>query len=146
MKTMKRLTNGLMLAGLLFGTMFFTSCNDDDEEETLLAAEERIVGTWVINESQILGNTIPGDGSTITFNACTDTGCTGSDYLAADASTSDITYTLNADATLLTIDDSDPSKGGSYTGEYTIVTFTNSSMTITIDTFLGPVTFKMTKQ
>lgn len=143
---MKKLTNGLMMAGLLFGTMFLSSCSDDDKEETLLAAEERIVGTWVINESELLGSTLPGDGSSITFTACTDTGCTGSDFLAADESTSSITYTLNSEATLLTIDDSDPSKGGSYTGEYTIETFTNSSMTISIETFIGLVRFKMTKQ
>ena len=93
---MKNLTNGLMLAGLLFGTMFLSSCSDDDKEETLLAAEERIVGTWVINESELLGNTLPGDGSSITFNACTDTGCSGSDFLVSDESTSALTYVLHS--------------------------------------------------
>lgn len=145
MRLIKKLPTLLILTGFLFSTSFLTSCSDDDEE-VQLAPSEQIVGTWVINESFILGSTIPGDGSTITFNACGETECTGSDFLASDESTSTLTYELNEEATLLTITDNDGSKGGSYSGEWTVESITNSSLTISAETFLGIVRFKMTKQ
>ena len=128
---------------LLFASVF-TSCKDDDDE-ILLDINERIVGQWTVSETKALGLTIPGDGSYITFNACSGSTCTGTDFLAEDESTSSLTYEFKSGDTVLSIEDNDSEAGGAYTGDWTIATFTNSELLLTADTFLGEVSIKFNK-
>lgn len=130
------------LSVLLIGLLTFSSCGDDEED--LLPVSERILGTWTIKESVIFGATIPGDGSTLTFNECTSI-CTGADYLAEDDSMGSFTYSFNSDNTVLIIDDSDASVGGSYSGEWTIEGFTNNAITLKGNTLFGEFIMRFTK-
>lgn len=129
---------------LLLDASVFTSCKDDDDE-VILAINERIVGKWTVTETKALGFTIPGDGSYITFNACSGGTCTGTDFLAEDESTSELTYEFKSGDTILSIDDSDANAGGAYSGEWTIVSFTNSELLLKAETFLGEVSIKFNK-
>lgn len=62
--------------------VFFGGCT---EEDALIAdPAERLLGTWTVESASALGFTVPGDGSTISFDACGDVECTGSDYVASD--------------------------------------------------------------
>lgn len=143
MKTIATFKTSLIVIFLLSLSPLFLSCSDDDSE-TLLPESERIVGTWTIKESTVLGFTIPGDGSTLTFIECGTT-CTGVDFLASDSSTGTFTYVFTNDNTILSIDDNDALSGGSYSGDWTIDKFTNSTLTLSGSSILGEVAFTFTK-
>ena len=53
--------------------MVFISCKND-----VLTPNEMLVGKWMITSKEILGVEIPGDGSYLIFNACSQT-CAGTD-------------------------------------------------------------------
>lgn len=126
---------------LVSGTL--AAC-ESSEDEVLVAPEERIQGRWIIDNSQILGQTVPGDGSYLEFDAC-GTDCGGIDYMAADDSQGTFTYVLNAEGTTVTIQDDTPD-GGAYNGQWDILEFTNSSMVITGNTILGTLRMELSKQ
>ena len=121
----------------LCGLLFVSSCSKDEAENGI--PEEMIVGTWAVTSGEILGETIPGDGSTLTFNSC-DTECTGSDYLASDETTGSIRYSFNEDFTTITIVDNS-ADGGNYDGTWDILELSNSDLHLKTETFLG--TFEM---
>ena len=107
-----------------------------------LGPYEKIDGTWKITSSEIFGTSIPGDGSTISFVECDTPPCPGSDYLASDGTTSNITYEFLNDDDILAIVDT-TGNGGSYNAEWDVGTFTKSRLTLSADAgFFGP--FKMT--
>ena len=60
--------------------ILFTACNKDDNEPT---PAQNIVGKWTIYNSVLLAQNIPGDGSYLTFNACSGI-CSGTDFRASD--------------------------------------------------------------
>ncbi len=129
---------------LVFSGAFFVSCESDGEDEPLLAPDERIQGKWVISSSEILGQTVPGDGSYLEFHSC-ETNCGGIDYIASDETSGEFSYTLNDNGTLITIVDDSPD-GGAYNGEWDILEFSNSKIVITAETFLGPLRMEMNKE
>lgn len=133
----------LLLIILFAGTILTTSCGKDDDD-VLLPVEQRIVGTWTIQNSIIFDQQIPGDGSTLTFKECKTT-CSGTDYLGSDESTGTFTYAFIENDTVLSIDDDDSEAGGSYTGDWNIEQFTNSTLTLSGDTFFGKVSFTFSK-
>ncbi len=139
---MKNFKNPLSILSLCI--ILFTSCSDDDTEDVLLTESDRIVGTWTLSQSVVLGITVPGDGSTLTFNECTAT-CAGIDFQASDDSSGTFTYELTSDNTILSIIDNDSSAGGAYSGDWAISSFTNNSITLSASTFIGDVSFTFTK-
>ncbi|MTI39491.1 hypothetical protein [Fulvivirga lutimaris] len=142
MHYLKPVKSILLIVGL-FLVASLSSCKDDDDE-VLLEINERIVGKWTVAETVVLGFTVPGDGSYVTFNACSGGTCTGTDYLAEDESTGTFTYEFKSSDTILSIDDTDP-EGGGYDGEWTIVSFSNSELNLTASTILGEVRIKFKK-
>ena len=113
------------------------------KDEPLPTAEELITGKWIISSSEILATVVPGDGSYLTFEACS-SDCSGIDYKESDTSTGTFTYTINEEATLLNITDGS-SDGGSWSGEWDVLELTDSDFRITTTTFLGSMKVEMTK-
>ena len=127
---------------ILLATILVASCSSDDDTPTV--PEDAIQGTWMITSSVLLGATVPGDGSSLTFNAC-DTTCSGADYLASDQTTGSFTYSFNDDFTQLTIVDASED-GGSYDGTWEILELKSSTLRIIVDTgLLGTVQLNMSK-
>lgn len=113
------------------------------KDEPLPTAEELITGKWIIDSSEILATVVPGDGSYLTFEACS-SDCSGVDYKQSDTSIGAFTYTINEGATILTISDVS-SDGGSWSGEWDVLELTDSDLRITTTTVLGSMKVEMIK-
>ncbi len=122
---------------------FFASCSSEDDPTPGTPAE-MIVGTWNITSSELLGISVPGLSSKLTFNACGETECTGSDYQSADESTGEFTYTLSSDGKTLTIVD-EQEEGGAYNGTWTVVSLDGNTLDIKSSTILGEFKIFMSK-
>jgi len=121
--------------------LFITSCKKEDDEPT---PAENIVGKWVIYNSVLLGQNIAGDGSYLSFNACSGT-CSGTDFRASDTTYGDISYVLNEDGTSLYITDTS-SVGGSYNGNWDVLELTEDRLRIVANTGLfGDLKLEMDK-
>ena len=115
-------------------------CKKEDPPPT---AEEQLAGTWTIDSSEILATVVPGDGSYLQFNACAAT-CSGIDYNVSDTTKGTFVYTINDEATLLTITDNS-SDGGSWTGEWDVLELTETDFRITTSTIFGSMKVEMSK-
>ena len=131
----------IKLTWILFFFLAFTSCKKEEPK----SPQEIIEGKWIIQSQEILGEVTAGDGSYLTFDACGNTSCTGTDYKASDNTYGSITYVLNSDATILTINDP-TSDGGSYDADWDILELTETDLRITTSTILGNLKIEMTKQ
>jgi len=120
--------------------VLFAACNKDDDE---LTPAQNIVGKWTIYNSVILGQNIPGDGSYLTFNACSGT-CSGTDYRASDTTYGAISYVLNEDASYLYITDTSV-LGGNYNGTWDVLEITEDKLRIVGSTLLGDLKLEMDK-
>lgn len=130
-----------LLFAILFGAfVFFSGCT---KEELIVDPAERVVGTWKVESITVWGITAPGEGATITFDACGETGCEGSDYVSGDDANYPFTYTLTE--TNLTIEYPDQNTVGDFSGDWTIDSFTNSTLNLSMDTFLGAMSYKLKK-
>ncbi len=118
----------LLLVGLLF------SCDKEEEEVT---PEMTITGKWMLTNTNYFGHDAPGEGSYLSFNECNDSICTGVAYKESDQSSGTFSYVLNGEESIDIIDD-DSSKGGNWSGTWTITTFTSSNLVIE-QTLLGQV-------
>ena len=118
--------------------MVFISCKND-----VLTPNEMLVGKWMITSKEILGVEIPGDGSYLIFNACSQT-CTGTDFKASDSSSGTFNYTLNEDATQIVINDQ-TSDGGAYNYTWDILELTETNFRMTTITILGNLKIEMAK-
>ena len=121
-------------------TVLCTACNKDDNEPT---PAQNIIGKWTIYNSVLLGQNIPGDGSCLTFNACSGT-CSGTDFRASDTTYGTITYVLNEDASYLYITDTS-GLGGSYNGTWDVLELTEDKLRIVGSTFFGDLKLEMDK-
>ena len=133
MKTFLKLTLFLIV-------IIAIGCKKEDPPTT---AEELVAGTWIIDSSEILATVVPGDGSYLRFGAC-DVTCEGNDYKASDTTSGMFIYTVNEEATLLTITDNS-SDGGSWTGEWDILELTETDFRITGSTIFGSMKVEMSK-
>ena len=115
-------------------------CKKEDPPPT---AEEQVAGTWTIDSSEILALVVAGDGSYLQFNACAAT-CSGIDYKVSDTTKGTFVYTINDEATLLTITDNS-SDGGSWTGEWDVLELTETDFRITTSTIFGSRKVEMSK-
>lgn len=106
-------------------------------------AQELLQGKWMVTNSNIMGSDIPGDGSYMQFNACGTT-CGGVDFKASDTTSGNFTYSIDADATVISITDT-TSNGGSWNGSWDVLTLTENSLKITGSTFLGNLTVTFQK-
>jgi hypothetical protein len=109
-----------------------------------LTPAELIQGKWIITSSEILATTVNGDGSYLTFNACSSS-CTGTDYKASDGSSGTFEYVLNSEGTQIVIVDGS-SNGGSYNYTWDILELTDSRFRITTTTAFGNFKVEMSKE
>ena len=133
---MKKIILGLGL--LTVSSLFLNSCEKVKEEE------KTIQGKWNVDKSVVLGQTILGTGSYLKFGTCNDTACIGEDYSSTDDTKGAFTYTLNSEQTQLVIID-ETSDGGAWGGTWTITKFTEDKLTLKTTTFLGEVSFELSK-
>ena len=130
-----------LIISLLLVILFF-SC--EKEQDALKPAYERLSGKWVILNTNILGTNLGEDGSYLQFNDCNAGNCPGIDYNHQDASTGSFTYNLEKDYNILVISDS-AKTGGSYTGNWDILEFSNTNLRIRAETSLGEMTIDLRK-
>jgi hypothetical protein len=116
------------------------SCKKKDPEPT---AAELMEGKWVVSSSELLGTVVPGDGSYLRFDACAST-CSGVDYKVSDTTSGTFTYSINDEATLLSITDNS-SDGGSWSGEWDILELTETDLRMTTSTAFGSFKVELTK-
>lgn len=105
--------------------------------------QEMLQGKWIIQSQELLGSVVPGDGSYLQFNACSSS-CDGVDFKASDTTTGVISYSLNAEATVLSITDAS-ADGGSWDADWDILELTETDLRITASTVFGNVKVEMTK-
>jgi len=127
----------LTIVGLMAIVMI--GCN---KEEPLTPAQ-MLEGQWTIDSQEILTVVAPGDGSYLTFNACSST-CDGVDFKASDTTTGSFTYTLNEEGTLLTINDGS-SDGGNWDATWDVLELTENSLRITATTIFGNMLVELSK-
>ena len=118
---------------ILLLTSLFLSCTKTDDD---VEPDKTLTGKWSITNTKFLGINIPGDGSYLSFSDCEGTTCSGVDYKASDQSSSTFTYVLN-DEESINIIDNDSSKGGSYSGTWTIQEYTTTKLILKIATIFG---------
>ena len=107
---------------------------------------EKIEGTWLVASVTLLGATVEGDGSSITFNACETPPCPGSDYKKSDNTTGMITYEFLDEASILAIVDTS-NLGGNNHAEWDVSAFTATRLTLSADAgIFGTVSMKLEKE
>ena len=109
----------------------------------VLTPQEMLEGKWIITTQELLGVTVPGDGSYLVFNACSAT-CTGTDYKASDSSSGTFDYTMNENATEILINDP-TNDGGNYNYNWDILELTETNFRITASSIFGNLKIEMTK-
>lgn len=126
---MKKVTKLFGLLALCSLLTFSCTTEDDPEPED---ATKSVSGKWVITNVDINGTSVPSsDGSYLQFNECTDGTCTGIDYKGEDQTTGSFTYTQNEEESI-TIVDNDTDNGGSWNGEWTINSISDTEMVFSL--------------
>jgi hypothetical protein len=133
---MKLITKTLVVVSAL---LLLVGCKKEDP----LTPQQMLEGKWIIQSQEMLGSVVQGDGSYLQFNACSSS-CDGVDYKAGDQTTGVITYTLNSEATVLSITDNS-ADGGSWDADWDILELTETDLRITTSTAFGNVKVEMTK-
>lgn len=126
----------IKLAVLSLITALAVGCNKEDPP----TPAEMLEGQWTMTSQTISAGV---GGSYLTFNACSST-CSGIDYKASDATSGAFTYTLNADATLLIIADTD-ADGGNWNATWDVLELTETSLRITGTTIFGNLIVEFSK-
>lgn len=120
--------------------VLFSSCKKDDDKKT---PAELIVGKWVVYNTVLLAQDVPGDDSYLVFNSCGGT-CSGTDFRASDTTSGSFTYVLNEEGSYLAITDT-TFAGGSYNGTWDVLEIGDDRLRITITTILGDLKIEMNK-
>ena len=136
---MKRIPTIFSLLAIVM--IMTTGCESTDPP----TPAESLTGKWIIQSSEILAQTIPGDGSYLTFNACADNTCTGTDFEATDGTSGTFTYDLSDDATTIVITDS-TNDGGNYDATWDILELTETDFRIVGNTLFGSLKIEMVKE
>jgi hypothetical protein len=126
---MKIIANKLLGLMVMASVLVIWGCS---EEEDPIPANmyEKISGTWLIDEMNLFGTDIPGDGSTLSFNSCDEPPCTGNDFSASDETTGEFTYQFIENDTKIEIIDEDLN-GGNYHATWSIQDFESKSLRMT---------------
>lgn len=119
--------------------LVLTGCKKEDP----LTPQQMFEGKWIIQSQEMLGSVVPGDGSYLIFNACSSS-CDGVEYKAGDQTTGTIAYSLNSEATVLSITDNS-ADGGSWDADWDILELTETDLRIITSTAFGNVKVEMTK-
>ncbi len=137
---MRKIFQFCFAAFLTLGVL--SSCQSDDPDEpTPQTPQEILEGKWIINSSEILGTTVPGDGSYLQFNACDPT-CGGIDFNQSDTTMGTFTYDLNDAATVLVIND-DTDDGGNYNYSWDILELSETELRMVASTILGSLQIEL---
>jgi hypothetical protein len=133
----------LLSFGIIASIILLFSC-EKNEEEIFATPYAKINGTWKIESTQAFGYTFPGDGSSLTFNDCSNAPCSGIDYLYSDKSKGTFTYTIAADQKSITIVDKS-GEGGAYNGKWDVLVFEKGRLRITTESVLGTMVIELKK-
>lgn len=125
----------IFILSLLVG---FYSCTKDP------IVEKTITGKWKSKTSYIGDVELPGDGSYIKFNECSDF-CSGEDYEATNQTSGIFIYELSSDQKTIIIDDI-MDEGGSWNGTWEVVKLTHNYLEISTNSFFVKVRFKFIKE
>lgn len=116
-----------------------------EEDEAPANVYEKISGTWTINQMNMLGMNIPGDGSTLTFEFCDQPPCTGQDYEASGETTGTFTYEFVENDTKIVIIDEDEN-GGNYNTTWSVLDFGTQELRMSGDfSIFGSMLLEMSK-
>lgn len=125
---------------LLFVALGIVSCKKDESN----SPENQIEGKWVIYNQEVLGSSVAGDGSYLTFSGGLNG--TGTDYKASDATTGQFTYAMDEEATQIEIVDT-MSDGGNYNYTFDILQLDAERFRFTANTGLfGDLLIEMDKE
>lgn len=116
------------------------ACTKKEPEPT---SQELVEGKWTIVSSEVLANVVPGNGSYLHFDACSSS-CSGVDFNGNDTTSGTFTYSINEEATLITITDTN-SDGGTWDGTWDILELSESDFRITTTTAFGSMKLEMSK-
>lgn len=125
---------------LLIVALGIVSCKKDESN----SPENQIEGKWVIYNQEVLGSSVPGDGSYLTFSG--GLSGTGTDYKASDSTTGQFTYVMDEEATQIEIVDT-MSDGGNYNYTFDILQLDAERFRFTANTGLfGDLLIEMNKE
>lgn len=125
---------------LLIVALGFVSCKKDESN----LPENQIEGKWIIYNQEILGSSVPGNGSYLTFSG--GLSGTGTDYKASDSTTGQFTYAMDEEATQIEIVDT-MSEGGNYNYTFDILQLDGDRFRFTANTGLfGDLLIEMNKE
>lgn len=125
---------------LLFVALGIVSCKKDESN----SPENQIEGKWVIYNQEVLGSSVAGDGSYLTFSGGLNG--TGTDYKASDSTTGQFTYSVDEEATQIEIVDT-MSEGGNYNYTFDILQLDGDRFRFTANTGLfGDLLIEMNKE
>lgn len=125
---------------LLIVALGFVSCKKDESN----LPENQIEGKWIIYNQEILGSSVPGNGSYLTFSG--GLSGTGTDYKASDSTTGQFTYSVDEEATQIEIVDT-MSEGGNYNYTFDILQLDGDRFRFTANTGLfGDLLIEMNKE
>lgn len=128
------------LYSLLIVALGFVSCKKDESN----LPENQIEGKWIIYNQEILGSSVPGNGSYLTFSG--GLSGTGTDYKASDSTTGQFTYAMDEEATQIEIVDT-MSEGGNYNYTFDILQLDGDRFRFTANTGLfGDLLIEMNKE
>lgn len=125
---------------LLIVALGIVSCKKDESN----SPENQIEGKWVIYNQEVLGSSVPGDGSYLTISG--GLSGTGTDYKASDSTTGQFTYVMDEEATQIEIVDT-MSDGGNYNYTFDILQLDAERFRFTANTGLfGDLLIEMNKE
>jgi hypothetical protein len=133
----------LLSFGMIASMILLFSC-EKSEEEVFATPYAKINGTWKVESTKAFGRTFPGDGSSLTFNDCSNAPCSGTDYLASDKSSGNFTYTIASDQKSISIVDHS-GEGGAFNGKWDILVFEKSSLRISSESIFGTMVIELKK-
>jgi len=118
------------------------SCNGSSSSMT---PQEKLEGKWVVDNAELLGGTIQGDGSYLQFDACDGAGsCTGIDFMADDTTTGSFSYVLYEEDSLVITDTM--SEGGAWTATWDILELSETKLRMIANSIFGTVKYEFNKE
>lgn len=113
------------------------------KKKNLKTAQENLEGKWTVTSTEVLGSVVPGDGSYLQFYACSGS-CNGVDHKVSDTTSGTFSYSLNDEATVLTITDNS-TDGGSWGASWDLLELTETDLRMTASTAFGNVKVEFKK-
>jgi len=136
---MKKLLT-LSFAFIIILSAFLASCKKDER-----TVAEKLAGQWKTADQYLQNNKVASaDGSYLEFGSCGSQPCSGTDHKGSDNTTGSFTWALQNNDTEIAFSDT-TNQGGFWNGTYTIVSVSDSRLTIKTASILGEYKVNLTK-